>query len=282
MGHFVYLFVDKITGEKLYIGKNDTDLVSRVYAHGHSGDNVDPSGWDELNKADVYYIQTINRNMSDVIESEMCIRYHPKYNTEKMSLWDSALEFNPQWKPLPRDTKEQNPQNVGCNYLYAPYTNSKKYQIKQKFITCYEEVVNMGSLLSFLRKNINNLPDAGEIRLWNFRTNKSMCLGFTDSNNNHRFIINVSCWGWDVEPISHKNMWFADVTFCNNWKNNLNGSENELHQEIEFLQSLYLLLQQHYPNALEKPKRKKISKFYSIIEQYILGNTFDEFYEIYL
>ena len=78
MGHYVYKYVHN--NEIIYIGKNDTDLYSRLRQHGKYGDNIPEEGWDEINNSDIFYCELPNAIMSDVVESELIRRYKPKYN----------------------------------------------------------------------------------------------------------------------------------------------------------------------------------------------------------
>lgn len=96
MGNYVYKYV--YDNEIIYIGKNDTDLTSRLNRHGKPGDNIPEEGWDEINNSDIFYCELANRIMSDVVESELIRRYKPKYNKAKTSEW-SGLEFvEPKWE----------------------------------------------------------------------------------------------------------------------------------------------------------------------------------------
>ena len=90
MGHYVYKYVHN--NEIIYIGKNDTDLETRINQH-----KLEEKFRPYL-KADIYYIELANAIMSDVVESELIRRYKPKLNVAKMSDW-SGLEFTePEWK----------------------------------------------------------------------------------------------------------------------------------------------------------------------------------------
>lgn len=90
MGSYVYKYV--YNDQIIYIGKNDTDLVSRLSAHGKPGDNIPEEGWNEINNSDIYYCKLANKIMSDVVESELIRKYKPKYNKAKMSEW-AGLQF---------------------------------------------------------------------------------------------------------------------------------------------------------------------------------------------
>ena len=90
LGHYVYKYV--CDGEIVYIGKNDTDLETRINQH-----KLEEKFKPYL-KSDIYYIELANSIMSDVVESELIRRYKPKLNVAKMSDW-SGLEFTePEWK----------------------------------------------------------------------------------------------------------------------------------------------------------------------------------------
>lgn len=96
MGHYVYKYV--LNDEILYIGKNDTDLHSRIASHGKPGDNIPRAGWEELRKAEIYYLKLANATMCDVIESELIRRYKPKYNKAVLSTEWCGLPFaEPEW-----------------------------------------------------------------------------------------------------------------------------------------------------------------------------------------
>jgi hypothetical protein len=101
MGHYVYKYVHE--NEIIYIGKNDTDLVSRLNSHGKSGDNIPEEGWSEINNSDIYYCKLANSTMSDVVESELIRRYMPKYNKAKTSEWSGILFTEPTWIKFRKD-----------------------------------------------------------------------------------------------------------------------------------------------------------------------------------
>lgn len=104
MGHYVYKYV--LNNEIIYIGKNDTDLASRLFQHGKPGDNIPESGWDEINKADIYYAELANSIMSDVVESELICKYKPKYNKAKKSDWSGLNFIEPIWYLYNRNNEE--------------------------------------------------------------------------------------------------------------------------------------------------------------------------------
>lgn len=94
---WVIMYINMFLMMKLYIGKNDTDLHSRLKCHGRPGDNIPKEGWDEINNSDVFYCILANSNMSDVVESELISRYKPKYNKVKKHLWSGLNYIEPIW-----------------------------------------------------------------------------------------------------------------------------------------------------------------------------------------
>lgn len=95
--NFVYKYVFK--GEIIYIGKTDRPIKYRLKQHGVSGDNIDKSAWDEINRSDIYYAEMANSAMSEVYESELIRRYKPKYNKAKMGEWTGIPLPEPVWIP---------------------------------------------------------------------------------------------------------------------------------------------------------------------------------------
>lgn len=111
--HCVYKYV--LNGEIIYIGLADIDLDKRLSCHGKPGDNIDQQYWDEINKAEVYYIVLANSVMADVVEKELIRRYQPKCNKEyKEKTWSGLPFVEPEWllyvkpeKPEPRRLDER-------------------------------------------------------------------------------------------------------------------------------------------------------------------------------
>ena len=166
MGHFVYKYV--LDNEVIYIGKNDTNLHSRLAQHGKAGDNIPAEAWDDINKADIFYCTLANSTMSDVVESELIRRYKPKYNTAKRSEW-SGLDFvEPKWK------KYVPPKNVP----------SKKRKYEQRLIDCYTHNLSaLNAMETVLNKissgNYEIHYEEGQMEYW-IETNKqdSVCIRY--------------------------------------------------------------------------------------------------------
>ena len=75
MGHYVYKYVDE-SGEVVYIGKNDTNLIDRIHQH-------DYEDWNDGNLA-ISYIEVMSGYESDALETLLISKYRPKNNKSKM------------------------------------------------------------------------------------------------------------------------------------------------------------------------------------------------------
>lgn len=85
MGNYVYKYV---SGDQvIYVGKNDTDLHSRIKQHEREA-QFKPY----LKECKIYYVELVNSAMSEVVESELIRRYKPVLNVAKTSEW-SGLPF---------------------------------------------------------------------------------------------------------------------------------------------------------------------------------------------
>lgn len=106
--HCVYKYV--LRGEIIYIGLADIDLDNRIRCHGKPGDNIDQQYWNEINKAEIYYMVLANSVMADIVEKELIRRYKPKCNkayTEKA--WSGLPFEEPEWTPYVKPKKEPDP-----------------------------------------------------------------------------------------------------------------------------------------------------------------------------
>ena len=154
MGHYVYKYV--YNNEIIYIGKNDTELPTRLSQHGKSGDNIPEEGWDEINNSEVYYCKLANKVMSDVVESELIRRHKPKYNKAKMSEWSGINFGEPNW--IKYKTKEDFEKEEGINKCKNDIGKLKKEILDLR----YEEMrlYNDVRFLRFERKNCAFSDDA--------------------------------------------------------------------------------------------------------------------------
>ena len=143
--HYVYKFVKD--GQILYIGKSDAQNFDRIKSHGKSGDNIPEKGWEEINSADIYYIITNNKTMTDVVESELIRRYHPPFNKSKQSEWTGIPFQEPEWIPyrvngkyLSKKSKSKNKPKTITHKLSATQKTEKR-SFKQEIISLYEDVI---------------------------------------------------------------------------------------------------------------------------------------------
>ena len=126
-GHYVYKYVhdDKI----IYIGKNDTDLHSRINQH-KLEDKFKPY----LKSSKIYYCKLANSIRSDVVESELIRRYKPKLNVAKMSNW-TGLEFKePKWMEY---TYKQKTKNKKEKYFKLTKAKTKEEIKKRRIMSIY-------------------------------------------------------------------------------------------------------------------------------------------------
>ncbi len=154
MGHYVYKYV--FNDEIIYIGKNDTDLHSRLKCHGRPGDNISEEGWDEINNSDIFYCILANSNMSDMVESELIRRYKPKYNKAKKSEWSGLNFVEPIWIKYKGDEnkriKELNEQIIALKtknsflekqneqYKNGYYVQKKKKEYEHEIFVLKKEI----------------------------------------------------------------------------------------------------------------------------------------------
>ena len=122
MGHYVYKYV--LDNEIIYIGKADSSLIKRLSEHGRDGDNIDKSGWDEINRADIYYVVMPNETYNDIFESVMINKYHPKYNKAKMSEWSAFPLPEPEWIKFGSLTINDSPSSSNGNTLDLSPSNT--------------------------------------------------------------------------------------------------------------------------------------------------------------
>ena len=130
MGHYVYKYV--LDGEIIYIGKNDTNLHDRIRSHGKSGDNITPEGWNDIKKAEIYFIKLANAVMSDVVEKELIRRYKPKYNKDGVkSQWQGIPFIEPEWKKYVPEPPKQQKRALKREPISAKYLQSIRDALKR-------------------------------------------------------------------------------------------------------------------------------------------------------
>ena len=92
MGHYVYKYVED--NEIIYIGKNDTDLHTRISQH------VSEKKFKEHPDAKIYYGELANSVESRFMEMMLINRYKPILNVVDKVEGNSFIDFTePEWKP---------------------------------------------------------------------------------------------------------------------------------------------------------------------------------------
>ena len=165
MGHYVYKYV--YNNEIIYIGKNDTDLYSRLNQHGKQGDNIPKEGWDEINNSDIFYCKLPNKVMSDVVESELIRRYKPKWNKSKKSEWDGIDFVEPMWERAFEKSKDEIIKEKDCEIsnlkLQIEKYNKEKDKLKEleHYKNDYLSLsVRYEALISQINHNCNSNEDS--------------------------------------------------------------------------------------------------------------------------
>lgn len=134
MGHYVYKYV--YNDEIIYIGKSDSNLEHRIDQHKRE------EKFKPYLKSQIYYIKLANRVMSDVVESELIRRYHPKLNVSKMSEWCGLNFVEPEWIIFQPSSKRNGKLEVNQNVLLGRKLSGikiRKHKVKQmrKELDCY-------------------------------------------------------------------------------------------------------------------------------------------------
>ena len=123
MGHYVYKYVDK-TGEIVYIGKNDTNLINRIAAH-----NSDE--WNDGTLA-ISYIEVMSGWESDALETLLISKYRPRYNKSKMA--DTIVQFvEPEWVPIQRLSKTG---------MTSKRKEAEAEKLKKQIVEKYKQLTN--------------------------------------------------------------------------------------------------------------------------------------------
>ena len=91
-----YIYKYELNNYPIYIGIT-SNIKERASQHGKLGDNIDESGWDEINSSDLYYATMPNRIMADCMESILIQKYKPKYNKDKKCDWEGLDISEPKW-----------------------------------------------------------------------------------------------------------------------------------------------------------------------------------------
>lgn len=90
-GHYVYKYI--YNGEIVYIGKNDTDLITRINQH-KSEEKFAP-----YLSSDIYYMSLNNEHDTDLMETLLINKYKPLLNVAKKSNYELGIIFiEPEWK----------------------------------------------------------------------------------------------------------------------------------------------------------------------------------------
>lgn len=154
MGHYVYKYV--YNGETIYIGKNDTNLRSRINQH-RAEKRFSP-----YLLADIYYASLSNKYDSDLMETLLIRKYRPLLNISKNQT-NSEISFNePEWKLYIDDDFKTEIQNKSANDIRrekskAAWKRRKFEQNKKKL----GEMLLKQFLYQYMSENKTKIDDRG-------------------------------------------------------------------------------------------------------------------------
>lgn len=151
MAHYVYKYV--VNDEIIYIGKNDTDLHSRIKQH-----ESEPKFKPYLEDCKIYYIELANSIMSDVVESELIRKFKPLLNVAKTSEW-SGLPFpSIEWKEY-KKTEKKNQEKKKKEKMLSK-KERKRLEEKIKYLNKFE-----ADILPIIRESpVEQFIENGELR----------------------------------------------------------------------------------------------------------------------
>lgn len=156
-GHFVYKYV--YNGEIVYIGKNDTDLITRIKQH-KSEEKFIP-----YLSSDIYYMSLNNERDSDLMESLLIQKYKPLLNVSKKYSYEQKIAFiEPEWKKyfendfrLNKTTQKKPSKRSLGKSRKALNSMLKKLSYCQEIHTCAVKEID-GNMYIQLAYDLDNIP----------------------------------------------------------------------------------------------------------------------------
>ena len=137
MGHYVYKYVKN--NEIVYVGKNDTDLHSRIYQH-----TLENKFKPFLN-CDIYYMELSNSTETRIMESLLINKYKPILNVSEKREGLSLIDFKElEWKKYYKPQKE----SICNKEKTKPFKpNMKQYKKSVELISIRDDII---SFIDFL------------------------------------------------------------------------------------------------------------------------------------
>ncbi len=240
MGHYVYKYV--YNGEIVYIGKNDTDLISRIKQH------------EKENKflpyifSDIYYITLENKVETRIMETMLINRYKPKLNiADKANGTGLAIEFTePHWEKYEEK-----------NFI----KQNKEYKLSKKAKKIVEEKINYLwldiSYFDFFYQIKNSFCDIGDNRvalklLCKRKDLYPICFYITDTEGNNEYSFTL------IDKIVHLNKTticycYKEIfdLFCDNYTHIVNQHLKKIYGIIDRNNMKNVIFKIH-PRILEK------------------------------
>lgn len=131
VGHYVYKYV--LDNEIVYIGKNDTDLHSRIYQH------TLEEKFQPVKNAQIYFIELENSVESRIMEELLINKYKPALNVVSKQSGISISFEEPSWKKYtPPEKSKKNRQYTkiiekGIDAAWSRLSRNKQEFLKRCF-----------------------------------------------------------------------------------------------------------------------------------------------------
>ncbi len=127
MGHYVYKFVSN--GEIIYFGKSksDANLLARINCHIR-----ERRFQTYLDSCEIYYTELLNKDMSEIVESELIRRYWPILNRAKKSNWDGLAFPELKWNKFIQEEFVQTHELKKRSSSKQNYTAQAKKEDREK------------------------------------------------------------------------------------------------------------------------------------------------------
>ena len=124
--HGVYKFVEKKSGEIIYIGKSNKSIDNRIFAH-LAGKGIDEKFKKYKNKCEIYIALLPNSVETDIIERCLINKYKPELNiVDKQEGVSGYISINePQWELWDIDKKKEERKKNKDPFIQLLYHLSK-------------------------------------------------------------------------------------------------------------------------------------------------------------
>lgn len=160
--NYVYKYV--LNGEIIYIGITKQALQLRINQHGRENDNIDQQYWEDINKADIYYLEFDSGLITDIVETCLINKYKPKCNKGK--LVEDFSKYRIQYEEYLEEWKEYRINNI---VVYKPpefiqINKMKDEEIKTRYKKNILKIINLVKL-TLKNGNVINKTELENLKL---------------------------------------------------------------------------------------------------------------------